>query len=78
MAEALLVSQMLSIYLAQLYLRTSSCSCVTFLEVGGRICTPATVKPFTLQNIRKPLRKLKTHSMGVPLVQLPSAGQLTR
>ena len=33
MAEELLVSQMPSIYLAQLYLRTSSCSCFTFF--GG-------------------------------------------
>ena len=78
-AEELLVSQRPSICSAQLCLRTSSCSWVTsYEEVGGRICTLATVKPFILQNILKALKKyLKTHSMGVPPVQLPFAGQLT-
>ena len=48
-----------------------------FQEVGGRICTLATVKPFTPQNILKMQRKLKTHSVGVLPVQLPFAGHLT-
>ena len=45
-----------------------------YQEVGGRICTLATVKPFIPQNILKAKINLKTHSMGVPPVQLPSAG----
>ena len=58
--------------------RYSCCSWVTFSkEVDGRICTLATVKPFTPQNVRKPKRKLKTHSVQVPPVQLTSTGQLT-
>ena len=76
-AEELLVSQRPSIYSAQLCLPTSSCSWVTFIqEVGGRICTTATVEPFIPQNV--PQINLKTHSVGVPPVQLPSAAQLTR
>ena len=47
------MSQWPSISSAQLCLRTSSCSWVTFYEeVGGRICTPATVKPFIPQNTK--------------------------
>ena len=74
--EELLVSQWPSIFSAQLCLRTSSCSWVTFFfsEVGGTICTLANVKAFTQQNTK---RNLKTHFMGVPPVQLPFAGQLT-
>ena len=76
--EELLVSQRPSIYCAQLCLRTSSCSLVTiFEEIGGRICTPATVKPFIPQNTQKTQRKLKTHYVEIPPVQLASAGQLT-
>ena len=75
--EELLVSQQPSISRAQLCMRTASCSWVTFLGVGGRICTPATVKPFSLQNTRKTQRNLKTHFVGVPPVQLPSVEQLT-
>ena len=76
--EELLVSQRPSISSAQLCLRTSSCSWVTsYSEVGGRICTPATVKPFIPQNIPKAEKNLKTNSVGVPPVQLPFAGQLT-
>ena len=53
-ADELLVSQRPSTSSAQLCLRTSSFSWVTSdLEVGGRICTPATVKPFIPQNILK-------------------------
>ena len=60
-------------------LRMSSCNWVTFyLEVGGRICTPATAKPFIPQNVRNAKINLKTHSVGVSPVQLPSTGQLTR
>ena len=51
-AEEILVSQRPSISSAQLCLRTSSWSWATFAEeVGGRICTPATGKPFIPQNI---------------------------
>ena len=54
--EELLVSQRPSISSAQLCLRMVCCSWVTFYkEVGGRICTPATVKPFIPQNIPKAL-----------------------
>ena len=76
-AEELLVSQRLSISSVQLCLRMSSCSWVTFYEeVGGRICTPATVKPFIPQNT-KTQKNLKNHSVGVPPWQLPFASQLT-
>jgi len=76
--EELLVSQWPSISSAQLYLRKSSCSWVTFdWEVGGRICTPATVKSFTQENTRKTQRNLFTYTLGVLPVQLPSARQLT-
>ena len=64
-----------------------SCQTVSediFLQLGylfemvcGRICTPATVKPFTPQNTRKTLRKLKPPSVGGPSLQLPYGGQLT-
>ena len=49
-----------------------------FKEVGGRICTAATEKPLIPQNILKTQRKLKTHSVGVPTVQLLFAGQPNR
>ena len=68
------MSQRPSISSAQLCLWTSSCSWVTsYEEVGGRISTPATVNP----SFRKTQRNLKTHSVGVPPVHLPSSGQLT-
>ena len=52
--EEFLVSKQPSISSAQLCLRMSSCSWVNFYEkVGGRICTPATAKPFIPQNIPK-------------------------
>ena len=72
------MSQRPSISRAQLCLRmSSSCSWVTFFEeVGGRICIPATVKLFIPQNTKKRKKNLKTHSVGVPPVQLPFAGQL--
>ena len=74
--EELLVSQRPSISSAQLCLRTSSYSWVTsYEEVGGRICTPATVEPLIPQKISQQI--MKTHSMGVHPVQLLSAGQLT-
>ena len=47
-----------------------------FSKVGARICTPATVKPFTPQNPQTQ-RKLKTHSMGVPPLLLSFTGKLT-
>ena len=63
------MSQQSSISSAQLCLQTSSYSWGTFYEeLGGRICTLATVKPFTPENILKTQRKLKTHSLGVPPV----------
>ena len=53
-AEELLVNQRPSISSAQLCLRTSSCSWVTFYEeVGGRIWTPATIKPFIPKTFQK-------------------------
>ena len=77
-AEELLVNQRPSISSAQLCLQTSSCSWVTsYSEVGGRTCTPATVKPFIPQNVPKSKINLKTHSMEEPPVQLPFAGPLT-
>jgi len=38
-----------------------------FQQVGGRICSLATVKPHTLQNTKTQIN-LKTHSVGVPPV----------
>ena len=78
MVEDVLMSQRPSISSAELYLWMSSCICATFYEeVGGMICSPATIKPFILQNIPKAEKYLNTHYVGIPSVQLAFAGQLT-
>ena len=47
----------------------------SFLEAGGRIYTPPTIRHFILQD--KQIKQTKTHSVGVSPVKLHFAGKLT-
>ena len=76
-AEELLVSQRPFISDARLCVDVLLQLGYFLFGVGGRICTPATIKSFIPQNVQKAKINLRTHSVGVLPMQLPSAGQLT-